>query len=94
MHPTHARTSRLTLSIPALIVALSATTPAVAHKVVVFATVDAETIRGEAYFRGGDPVRSAEVTLVGPDRTPLGETTTDELARSVPAERVVQAPVS
>jgi nickel transport protein len=81
MHPTHAPTTRIALSIIALLVALSATTPALAHKVVVFATVDADTIQGEAYFRGGDPLRAAKVTVVGPDRNPLGETVTDEEGR-------------
>ncbi|NQT17355.1 MAG: carboxypeptidase regulatory-like domain-containing protein [Planctomycetes bacterium] len=78
MHPTHTRPTYLALSIPALLVALGASQPALAHKVVVFATVDADTIRGEAYFRGGDPVRAAKVSVVGPDQNPLGETTTDD----------------
>lgn len=81
MHATHTRPTYLALSIPALLVALGASQPALAHKVVVFATVDADTIHGEAYFRGGDPVRAAKVSVVGPDRNPLGETTTDDEGR-------------
>jgi nickel transport protein len=77
MHPPHPQATRI-VSALALSVALGAAAPALAHKVVVFATVDGQTIRGEAYFRGGDPVRSATVSVVGPDRAPLGETTTDD----------------
>jgi len=81
MHPTHAPATCFALSIIALLVALSAATPAFAHKVVVFATVDADTIQGEAYFRGGAPVQGAKVTVLGPDRSLLGETTTDDEGR-------------
>ena len=52
--------------------------PAAAHKAVVFATVQGSTMEGEAYFRGGTPIRGAKVTVVGPDEQLLGETTTDE----------------
>lgn len=81
MHPTHAPATRIALPIIALLVALCAATPAFAHKVVVFATVEGDTIRGEAYFRGGAPVERAKVTVLGPDRNLLGETTTDDEGR-------------
>jgi len=67
--------------IPAALVGLGGTKPALAHKVVVFATVEGETLHGEAYFRGGDPVCAAKVTVVGPDENVLGETKTDEEGR-------------
>jgi len=52
--------------------------PATAHKMEVFALAEGKTIRGEAYFRGGDPARHAKVTLIGPGGEVLGQTTTDD----------------
>ena len=51
---------------------------AVAHKLVVFATVNGKTLEGEAYFHGGAAVHNAKVTIVGPQERVLGETTTDD----------------
>lgn len=81
MCPSLLQRLRLGWLIPAVLVGLGGTKPALAHKVVVFATVEGETVHGEAYFRGGDPVRAAKVTVVGPDENVLGETKTDDEGR-------------
>ena len=52
--------------------------PAMAHKLTVFAAVQGTKISGEAYFRGGAPVRKATVAVLDPKGEKLGETTTDE----------------
>ena len=52
--------------------------PATAHKLTVFAAVQGTKISGEAYFRGGAPVRKATIAVLGPKGEKLGETTTDE----------------
>ena len=72
---------RIKLLALALLGGVAYATPAAAHKVVVFATAQAKTIEGEAYFRGGTPVREAKVTVVGPDEQVLGEARTDEEGR-------------
>ena len=54
------------------------TTPASAHGLFVFATVQGNTIEGEVYFQGGDPARNAAVTIVDPGGEVLGETSTDQ----------------
>ncbi len=48
-----------------------------AHKLVVFAYVDGDTVRGEAYFHGGSPAQKAEVRVLDPQGTELTKTTTD-----------------
>jgi nickel transport protein len=55
--------------------------PALAHKVVVFATCTGKTIDGEVYFHGGTAARNVKVTLAGPEGQVLGETTTDDEGR-------------
>ena len=52
--------------------------PACAHKLTLFAVVQGKTISGEAYFRGGSPVRSTAVTVLDAHGDKLGETATDE----------------
>jgi len=52
--------------------------PALAHKMVVFATGADRAIEGEAYFHGGEPARDAKITLLGPGDRVVGETTTDQ----------------
>ncbi|NUQ61918.1 MAG: carboxypeptidase regulatory-like domain-containing protein [Pirellulales bacterium] len=54
-----------------------AASPALAHKIHVFAYAEGHTIRGEAYARDGGPVRDAAVTAFGPGGVRLGEATTD-----------------
>ena len=61
----------------ALLTGTCAAEPALAHKMVVFATGADHAIEGEAYFHGGDPARDVEVTLLGPNDQVLGQTTTD-----------------
>lgn len=72
------RSLRIQLLILVLLSAIWHATPAVAHKVVVFATAEGKTIEGEVYFRGGIPARQVKVTAVGPQGELLGKTTTDE----------------
>jgi len=57
---------------------MACTTPALAHKVVVFASVRGKTIEGEVYFYGGAAATGASVTVVGPNDQVLAETTTDD----------------
>ena len=81
MCPSLWKRLRLGWLIPAVLVGLGGTKPALAHKIDVFATVEGETIQGEAYYHGGDPARAAKVTVMGPDENVLGETTTDDEGR-------------
>jgi len=60
-----------------LVLNLTIASPAAAHKASVFAAVQGKVIAGEAYFRDGTPLRSAEVTVFDPAGTKLGETKTD-----------------
>jgi len=57
------------------------TSPAAAHKASVFAAVQGKVIAGEAYFRDGSPLRSAQVTVFDPAGAKLGETKTDAQGR-------------
>jgi len=52
--------------------------PAFAHKLNLFAYAEGKTLQGEAYFRGGDPVRNAAVTVFDAEGRKLGDATTDE----------------
>lgn len=52
--------------------------PAFAHKLNLFAYVEGRTLHGEAYLRGGDPVRGAAVTVFDAEGRKLGDATTDE----------------
>jgi len=52
-----------------------------AHQLNVFATAEGATIRGQAYYRGGVPVRQAKVAVLDPAEKSLGETTTDDEGR-------------
>ncbi len=51
---------------------------AFAHTMYLFAEADGATIRGEAYFRGGTPVRNATVTAFDPAGEEIGQAQTDE----------------
>jgi nickel transport protein len=66
------------LVILAVVLGTPCLTPALAHKVVVFATCTGKTIDGEVYFHGGAAARNVKVTLAGPDGQVVGETQTDE----------------
>lgn len=52
--------------------------PALAHGVNVFATAEGRTIKGFAYFSGGERLPGAKVAIHGPDKAVLGETITDD----------------
>ena len=53
-------------------------TAAEAHVVVVFASVDGRSIRGEAKMMGGSPIKSAQVTVFDPAGDILAETVTGD----------------
>ena len=53
-------------------------TPAFAHKLNLFAYAEGRTLHGEAYLRGGDPVRGAAVSVFDAEGRKLGDATTDE----------------
>jgi nickel transport protein len=77
------RKLRAALVIAAVMGGAGLATPAMAHKVFVFASVQGRRIEGEVYFRGGTPARDAKVTVVGPGGEVLGETATDEEGKFV-----------
>lgn len=64
----------------ALAAALSAS-PAWAHSMHVFVSVEGDTVRGRAYFRGGTPARGIAVTAYAPENEAIGQTTTDDEGR-------------
>ena len=51
--------------------------PALAHKLNVFGYAEGKTIHGEAYLRGGAPVRDAPVAVFDAEGNRLAEVTTD-----------------
>ena len=69
---------RIELMILAVLTGTWSAAPALAHKMVVFATGAAGAIEGEVYFHGGEPARDVKVTLVAPDDQVVGETATDQ----------------
>ncbi len=73
----HDRSERFALFGLLLVLQLAIATPAAAHKASVFAAVQGKVISGEAYFRDGSPLRSAQVTVFDPAGAKLGETKTD-----------------
>lgn len=62
----------------ALLLLLTWSSPASAHKIKVFATGEGATIAGSVYFPGGGKARNMTVAVFGPNEKKLGETTTDE----------------
>jgi nickel transport protein len=62
----------------ALLAAAGVPRTASAHKLNVFAYVEGQTIRGEAYYRGRTPARDAKVVALDPAGKKLSETRTDE----------------
>ncbi len=63
------------LAIVAVLAGLPRQAPA--HKLHVFAAVEGKSIRGQAYFRGGDAAAGVPVQALGPAGQPLDKTTTD-----------------
>lgn len=53
-------------------------TPALAHQINIYATVEGHTIRGKVYFRGNAPAQNVTVRAVDPQGNELNNTTTDE----------------
>ncbi len=60
---------------------LLATSPALAHKLSVFASAAGAEIEGKAYFKGGQGARGIAIRILGPDGTLLGEAETDSEGR-------------
>jgi len=61
-----------------IILLLSGASPALAHKMKVFASAEGSQISGYAYFTGGGRVLDGRVVVTAPDGADLLETTTDE----------------
>ncbi len=61
----------------ALLTTLLTSATCYAHKINLFAVVEGQTIRGEAYFRGQAPVQAAAVRIYAPDGGLLFEGKTD-----------------
>jgi len=61
-----------------LVTVLAAASPAFAHSIKLFATVENQTITGYGYFPGGGKYRNGKVTVSGPEGRVLGEVTTDD----------------
>ena len=70
------RSSRFTYA--AVLLLQTWCSPASAHKIKVFATGEGTTIEGSVYFPGGGKISNTTVTVFGPNRKQLGETTTDK----------------
>jgi len=69
---------RIDLAVLVVLAGTWSAAPALAHKMVVFATGADRAIEGEVYFHGGEPARNVKVTLFAPDDQVVGETTTDQ----------------
>jgi nickel transport protein len=69
--------------IPAIIalVTMMSASQALAHHVVVFATVKGKTIEGEVFYQGGSAAAQVPVTILGTGNQKLGETETDETGK-------------
>ena len=70
--------ARWLLAALAALAAVGTASPALAHKLSVFATAEGRTIRGRAYLQGGGSPGRAAVSLFDPQGQSLGQTTTDE----------------
>lgn len=69
---------RRTTSAALFLAIFLSTAPVWAHKLTVFAAAQGKTIAGEAYFRGGSPVRGVPVAVLGAGGEKLGELTTND----------------
>ncbi len=58
----------------AVVAVVSASSPAAAHLLKVFALVEGSTIRGTVYFAGSTPARGARIIVLGPDDVVIAET--------------------
>ena len=65
----------------ALVGLMLATRPALAHQFHVFAYAEGNSIVGEAYVRGGNPVQGARVVALDPSGQQLAVATTDQQGR-------------
>lgn len=70
------RSGRLALAL-ALGLAVTAATPASAHKLKVFATADGAVIDGRVYFVGGAPAPGADVSVEAPPGVPFASFAAD-----------------
>lgn len=58
-----------------------AATPAAAHKLKAFATVDGDAISGTVFFSGNVPAREVSIQVLDPDGHVVGRTASDENGR-------------
>ena len=84
---THARSAAAqrrvaSTVIPLCLAALLAPTPALAHKVSLFATVEGDSVRAEAYFADGSPCAKAVVTVFDAAGEELASKETDSLGQT------------
>lgn len=63
------------------LIAMMTASQALAHHVVVFATVKGKTIEGEVFYQGGSAAAQVPVTVLGTANQKLGETETDETGK-------------
>lgn len=77
MRRSRSEALRIELALLAVLAGTWSAAPALAHKMVVFATGADHAIEGEVYFHGGEPARDVKVTLVASGDQVVGETTTD-----------------
>ena len=61
-----------------VLLTVSAASPAEAHRLKAFASVEGTTINGSAYFPGMGVARGVEVRVLAPDGTLLAKTTTND----------------
>lgn len=69
---------RLLRGVVIAVLTASAATPALAHKLKVFAAAVGERIEGTVYFVGGGPARGAQILIESPDGTLIDALTADD----------------
>ncbi|ABM28938.1 hypothetical protein [Nitratidesulfovibrio vulgaris] len=75
--------SRLSASVLTFVLAITLATPALAHRVNIFAWAEGGNIIAEATFNSGNPARNSKVTAIdAADGTVLGEATTNEQGKA------------
>ena len=77
---------RLAAAVLAVVAVVSASSPAAAHLLKIFALVEGSMIKGTVYFTGSAPARGARITVLGPDDGVLAELRSgDDGSFAVPA---------
>lgn len=76
--PCAIKSLRFELLALVLLCGVCCTTPAAAHKLSVFATVQGNSVEGEVYFHDGTPARNVAVTIFDPGGEVVGKASTDK----------------